>query len=77
MKGFCGNKEWANFPLIDTEKNNCQQRKLNVTGMQNYRDNFPEILWDANEKAFENQYCLKTGPYKTSLLLYLSFDLAL
>lgn len=33
-----------------------------MIGMKRHRDNFPELLWDAHDKAFENQYCSKTGP---------------
>lgn len=55
MKGCWSSKESANFPLIDKENKNQKQRKLYVIRLQSYKDNFPEILWDANDKDFENQ----------------------
>lgn len=47
---------------------NCQQRKMNIIGMQSYWDNFPVFPWNANDKALENHYCVKTGPSKTRSL---------
>lgn len=68
MKDCWGNKELANFPLIDTEIKIVSREKMNIIGMQSYWDNFPVFPWNANDKASENHYCVKTGPSKTRSL---------